>query len=121
MREDCKFIGKTGWCELSFHEPEDLVRMCPICTDYEPKDELALDSKKVGEVGMNSLNEAISSIAYIMDSLRTLRDIYNSGDCNNCKRMNCEYQPKPGQLVRYNCPHYVMPDYLKRIQELKKD
>ena len=38
MRDDCNFLGKDGWCELKFHEPEELKRMCPICKDYEPKE-----------------------------------------------------------------------------------
>ena len=37
VKTDCKFIGKTGWCELYFHEPKELERMCPICADYEQK------------------------------------------------------------------------------------
>ena len=36
--DDCKFIGDDGWCELLFHEPDELKRMCPGCVDYEPKE-----------------------------------------------------------------------------------
>ena len=53
------------------------------------------------------LNKTISDVAYILDSLRVLRNIYETGDCNICaKRKGCEYVPKPGQMVRYNCPFY---------------
>jgi len=38
MRDDCKFVGSDGWCELLFHEPEERKRMCPICKDYEQND-----------------------------------------------------------------------------------
>ena len=65
---------------------------------------------------MSRLDEAISNVAYVLDSLMALRDIHSSGNCNNCDRKCCEYLLKPGQLVRYNCPHYV-----KKIQEPKKD
>ena len=34
--DDCKFIGEDGGCELLFHAPDELERMCPICMDYEP-------------------------------------------------------------------------------------
>lgn len=56
------------------------------------------------------LNEAIFNTAYILDSLMVLRNIYDSGSCNDCKtsvKRVCPYKPKPGQLVRYNCPFYA--------------
>lgn len=57
---------------------------------------------------MNKLDDVISNVAYILDSLRCLRNIYESGDCNRCARKNeCGYAPKVGQLVRYNCPFYL--------------
>ena len=52
------------------------------------------------------LDKTISDIAYILDNLCLLRQIYKTGDCNNCKNRDCGYMPKPGQLVRYNCPFY---------------
>lgn len=52
------------------------------------------------------LNKAISDIAYILDSLILLRQIHQTGDCNICKNRDCGYMPKPGQMVRYNCPFY---------------
>lgn len=58
---------------------------------------------------MSRLDDAIANIAYIFDSLRVYRDIEQSGSCNNCKNGKsyaCGYLPKPGQLVRYNCPFY---------------
>lgn len=56
---------------------------------------------------MSRLDESISTVAYVLDVLRTYRDIVNSGCCNDCAcAKNCEYAPKLGQLVRYNCPHY---------------
>ena len=42
MREDCIFRGSDGWCELMFHEPTELERMCPICVDYEPSVETVM-------------------------------------------------------------------------------
>lgn len=39
--------------------------------------------------------------------LKALKEIWDSGDCNDCRNGQCEWKPKLGQLVRFNCPHYV--------------
>lgn len=59
-----------------------------------------------GEGKMSRLDETISDVAYILDSLIQLRNIQQTGDCNICANKNCEYEPKTGQMVRYNCPFY---------------
>lgn len=49
----------------------------------------------------------IGEQAYALDVLRAYRDIVDSGCCNDCEsKKDCKYAPKPGQLVRYNCPFY---------------
>lgn len=54
---------------------------------------------------MSRLDDTISDVAYILNTLMAYRNIVNSGDCNRCReKKTCEYVPKPGQLVRYNCP-----------------
>lgn len=56
---------------------------------------------------MSKLDDAIANVAYILDALMAYRNIVESGDCNNCKvQRKCKVKPKPGQLVRYNCPFY---------------
>ena len=56
---------------------------------------------------MSRLNDAISDVAYILDTLITYRNITASGNCNNCAEMNrCKYVPKLSEQVRYNCPFY---------------
>ena len=56
---------------------------------------------------MNRIDNIIADLAYILDSLRVLREIQAAGDCNTCAgRSECEYCPQPGQQVRYNCPFY---------------
>lgn len=61
---------------------------------------------------MSRLDEVIANTAFILDSLMNLRAIYESGCCNNCEYKGrgcedrCDYEPLPGQLVRYNCPFY---------------
>lgn len=45
---------------------------------------------------------------YLVECLTTLKDIYDSGDCNNCKiHKDCPCPPGLGKLVRFNCPHYI--------------
>lgn len=56
---------------------------------------------------MNKLDDTIYNVAYILDTLTAYRSIVESGNCNDCVIKNsCKYAPKPGQLVRYNCPFY---------------
>lgn len=54
----------------------------------------------------DTLDKVISNVAYVLDSLTLLRQIQQTGDCNACGNRKCGYMPKPGQLVRYNCPFY---------------
>lgn len=55
---------------------------------------------------MSRLDDTISEVAYILDTLMAYRNIAQSGNCNICHNKNCEWKPKPGQLIRYNCPHF---------------
>lgn len=55
----------------------------------------------------DELEKAIGRTAYVLDCLRVLKEIMDSGSCNECEfRTDCRYAPKPEQLVRYNCPHF---------------
>lgn len=39
--------------------------------------------------------------------LRALKEIWDSGDCNDCLHQNnCTIRPHLGQLVRFNCYQY---------------
>ena len=42
----------------------------------------------------------------VAEWLKALKEIWGSGDCNDCGNRGCLYKPKFGQLVRYNCPFY---------------
>ena len=54
---------------------------------------------------MSRLDEVIKTVGYILDTLIAYRNIISTGCCNECnERENCGFAPKPGQLVRYNCP-----------------
>lgn len=56
---------------------------------------------------VDRLNKTIGDVAYILDILMAYRNIVKSGDCNTCVGKCGDYKPKPGQMVRYNCPHYL--------------
>ena len=56
---------------------------------------------------MSRLDDAISDVANILDTLIAYRNIVQTGTCNDCgKRKDCEYLPQVGELVRMNCPFY---------------
>lgn len=58
---------------------------------------------------MSRLDDTIEDVAYILDTLMAYRNIIQTGTCNSCRMErtgSCAYLPKPGQLVRYNCPFY---------------
>ena len=53
------------------------------------------------------ITQAESEWLYIIDVLRAYREIVNTGSCNECaSKLTCQYCPKAGEIVRYNCPHY---------------
>ena len=55
---------------------------------------------------MERMDRVIADLAYLLDCMRNLKSIYESGDCNVCYNKECEWKPKCGEQVRYNCPHY---------------
>lgn len=62
---------------------------------------------KEGEEMKTKLDKAIEEVAYILDCLTAYRTITEKGCCNDCKfRRGCKSCPKPGEVVRYNCPLY---------------
>ena len=52
-------------------------------------------------------HECANEHRQLAEWLKVLKEIWDSGDCNDCRNGQCEWKPKLGQLVRYNCPHYV--------------
>ena len=54
-------------------------------------------------------NRDISGILYkLADIVRAYDDIMSLHDCNDCEKKDCQYKPKPGQMVRINCPLWEM-------------
>lgn len=54
-----------------------------------------------------SLGKQMDYHRQLAEWLKALKEIWDSGDCNDCRNGQCEWRPKLGQLVRFNCPHYV--------------
>ena len=56
---------------------------------------------------MSRLDDVITDVAYILDTLMVYRSMCQTGSCNSCgNRKRCVYIPEPGESVRYNCPFY---------------
>ena len=58
---------------------------------------------------MSRLDDVIADVAYVLDSLVALREIYRTGgECNTCaKNKTCEHAPKAGEIIRFNCFDYA--------------
>lgn len=57
---------------------------------------------------IDSCLECATEYRQLASWLKVLKEIWDSGDCNDCKFSgHCAIQPKVGQLVRYNCYHYI--------------
>jgi hypothetical protein len=50
------------------------------------------------------LNEIISHIKSVKSDIWLLHEIMSLPNCNDCKNKDCEYKPKWGEHIRYNCP-----------------
>lgn len=65
------------------------------------------ESCERGNPKKRSKAKCASEHRQLAEWLKALKEIWDSGDCNDCRNGRCEWKPKLGQLVRYNCPHYV--------------
>lgn len=43
----------------------------------------------------------------IKEFLVSLHEIITKGDCNECRKKDCEYRPQWGEITRFNCPLWV--------------
>lgn len=51
-----------------------------------------------------------NTFLYLADAITMINEIAEMNNCNICgKRKTCEYCPRLGKNVRYNCPLYVEP------------
>lgn len=99
---------------------EEKIFELELSLDYHMKSKDAiLKSIEEGWGTQEDLENSIKTIAHFkqeLEWLRALKEIWDSGDCNNCLwKGKCNIEPKLGQLVRYNCYAYA------RKQEVKAD
>ena len=63
--------------------------------------------RKEGNPNYESRKECAKEHRQLAEWLKALKEIWNSGDCNDCLHSkNCTIRPKLGQMVRYNCYQY---------------
>lgn len=94
-------------CEKKAEELEELYRLCPA-TESELCHCNGLKDCKAVKNGKNKgCQKCASEHCQLAEWLKALKEIWDSGDCNDCRNGQCEWKPKLGQLVRFNCPHYV--------------
>lgn len=99
-----------------YYDDEKNLHLLPSVDLFCKNDEMFLNaiklienynSNKKGKImEEDRLDKTISDVAYILDNLILLRQIQQTGNCNNCKNKNCGHIPRAGQMVRYNCPFY---------------
>ena len=50
------------------------------------------------------LRDFLRLIYYAADEIQYALSVQSYDDCNTCGRKHCRYMPKPGAMVRINCP-----------------
>ena len=69
--------------------------------------ELNLINCGISNESCDNCLECANEHRQLAEWLKALKEIWDSGDCNDCRNGQCEWKPKLGHLVRYNCPYYV--------------
>ena len=59
----------------------------------------------MNNISNDRLDKMIDDLTYLRDALIAYRNVEKSGSCNNCWNKNCQWKPKWGEQVRFNCPH----------------
>lgn len=87
---------------------EAIQRFEKLASDYEFN--LDMHQRNVMKLSVNDIERMKRNAQenrQLAEWLKALKEIWDSGDCNDCRNGQCEWKPKLGQLVRFNCPHYV--------------
>ena len=83
---------------------DEAIKHCEdVANGHEKNCEIYTDDPELYAIN----REWADNYHHIADWLKALKEIWDSGDCNDCRNGQCEWEPKLGHLVRYNCPHYV--------------
>lgn len=84
---------------------EEAIKHCEEVAEAQEK-----KARKLNDGTMSTrikCEECAKEHRQLAEWLKALKEIWDSGDCNDCRNGQCEWKPKLGQLVRFNCPHYV--------------
>lgn len=66
-----------------------------------------IETQDMSEDLKKDMTKDVQELQLLVDWLKNLKEIWEAGDCNNCKfKGHCDIEPELGQLVRYNCYHY---------------
>ena len=84
---------------------DEAIQHCLEVAEEEEKQAIWLWSRK-GNPNYENCVERAKKQRQLASWLTALKEIWDSGDCNDCGNRGCLYKPKLGQLVRYNCPFY---------------
>ena len=84
----------------------DAIKHCEeVAEKYDT--ELNLINCGISNESCDDCLECAEEHRQLAEWLKALKEIWDSGSCNDCRNGQCEWKPKLGQLARYNCPHYV--------------
>lgn len=89
-------------CEETAYQNEILMKRYDDASGYNRS-----HNKEIRTDGAKGCEYLTSLYRQLAEWLKALKEIWDSGDCNDCRNGQCEWKPKLGQLVRFNCPHYV--------------
>lgn len=81
---------------------DEAIKHCEEVAEENEK-----NAKSINNIYKKSCLECAEDHRQLAAWLKALKEIWDSGDCNDCRNGQCEWKPKLGQLVRINCPHYV--------------
>ena len=77
------------------------------CEEVAETQEWMVGTYDADSMGAKLCKECASEHRQLAEWLKALKEIWDSGDCNNCKfKGMCATEPKLGQMVRYNCYGY---------------
>lgn len=100
------FEKREGWRMTNLDEA--IQRFEKLASDYEFN--LDMHQRNVMKLSVNDIERMKRNAQenrQLAEWLKALKEIWNSGDCNDCLHQNnCTIRPKLGQLVRFNCYQY---------------
>lgn len=99
-------------CAYGYHINGEVLGM--DCSDFEQimvdaADEISKVSTLQAE--NEQLRAELERVKVERDAYQAyFKDLSSKPDCNTCEKRSCEYKPRPGAIVRVNCPLYSGPE-----------